>query len=178
MKDGIEGLKRFFYKHPNSRVHLRKLARRLDVSPGFVSEHITSLVDGGIVKESREGNVRVFTADTSNAEYRRNKRAFNLWEILNSDLVPRLEDHLHPDALILFGSYLKGADGGKSDVDIAVINGRREIPDLSDYEEEFERSIRLTQVDSLEEAEPEFLETLANGFVLSGYLEVGPFARD
>lgn len=177
MSGEFEEMERFFYKNPASEVHLRELAETIDVSPGFVSKHISSLLEKGIVAEKREGNMRIFSADTSSSRYRRSKRAFNIREILISDLVPHLENRLYPDALVLFGSYLKGTDKEDSDIDIAVVDGRKETPDLSAYEKKFERRIKLTHI-SPNKAEPEFLETLANGLVLSGYLEVSPPARD
>lgn len=170
-------MKRFFYKNPTSEVHLRELAEAIDVSPGFVSKHIPSLLEEEMVVEKREGNMRMFSADTSSSRYRRGKRAFNIREILVSDLVPDLENGLYPDALVLFGSYLRGTDKEDSDIDIAVVNGREEPPDLSVYEKKFERRIKLTRT-SPNKAEPEFIETLANGLVLSGYLEVSSPARD
>lgn len=177
MVRSIQELERLFYKNPNSGFHLRGLAEIIDASPGFVSKHIRSLLERDIVDEKREGNMRVFTAKTSSGEYRRNKRAFNIREVLTSDLVPYLENKLYPDAIVLFGSYLKGTDTEDSDIDIAVIGGRDKIPPLSEYEGEFDRKIKLT-LTALDEAEPEFIETLGNGLVLSGYLEVSQLARD
>lgn len=177
MKGKFREMERFFYKNPSSEIHLRELAKTIDVSPGFVSKHIHSLLETGIIDEKREGNMRIFSADTSNNRYRRSKRAFNIQEILTSDLIPYLENKLYPNALVLFGSYLKGGDMEDSDIDIAVVDGREKTPDLSDYEKKFERRIKLTQISS-KNMEPEFIETLANGLVLSGYLEVNQRARD
>lgn len=178
MEEGVEKIKRFFYKNPNSRIHLRRLARSIELSPAFVSTHIDGLVEGEIVKEEREGNMRIFFANTSSPKYRMNKKAYNLKEILTSDLVPFLEENMYPDCLVLFGSYLRAADTEESDIDIAVINGRDISLDLSDFEQNFERMIKLTMVDGLEEAESEFIETLINGLVLSGYLEVPQIEGD
>ncbi|KXB08306.1 hypothetical protein AKJ56_01540 [candidate division MSBL1 archaeon SCGC-AAA382N08] len=170
-------LERFFYKNPDLKTHLRGLAEKINTSPGFISKKIDSLIKKGIVKEKREGNMRTFSANTRNDKYRRSKRAFNIQEILTSDLIPQLENNLYPDGLILFGSYSKGTDTKNSDIDIAVLNGRKNTTDLSDYEEKMERSINLTYT-TLEKAEPEFIETLANGLVLTGYLEVPQNAQN
>lgn len=176
--NGVKKIKRFFYKNPNSNVHLRRLARSIELSPAFVSTHIDCLIEGGMVEEEKEGNMRIFSANTSSPKYRMNKRAHNLKEIFTSDLVPFLEENLYPDSLVLFGSYLRGTDAENSDIDIAVINGRDKSLDLSNFEEKFERKIKLTIIDDLEKAEAEFAETLINGLVLSGYLEVPQIARN
>lgn len=168
----LERMKRFFYKNPSQEVHVRDLAERIDCSAGFVSENIGSLVEEDVVKEKRKGNMRTFIAKTASTKYKERKKASNIQEILTSGLGEHLENKLYPDAIVLFGSYLKGTDTEDSDIDIAVINGRKQPPNLSSYEEIFERSISLTQIDSLEEAENNFVNTLANGLVLKGYLEV------
>lgn len=167
-----EKLERFFYKNPNSEPHLRELGRTLELSTGFVSEKISSLVEKGIVIQKQKGNMKIFAANTSSKDYIRHKKAYNLDEILTSDLIHEIENQLYPDVLVLFGSFLKGTDTVESDIDLAVINGREKNLDLSKYEKEFERSINLVQIISLEDSEDEFVNTLINGFVLSGYLEV------
>jgi len=170
--DKFERMERFFYKNPNVEVHLRGLAESLDCSPGFISKSIGSLVEENIVKEEKKGNMRTFTAKTSSTEYRNKKRGYNIEEVLTSGLPDYLENELYPDAIVLFGSYLKGMDTHDSDIDIAIINGREESLDLSSYEEDLERNVSLTKISSLDDAEPDFANTLANGLVLKGYLDV------
>ncbi|MFB6088236.1 MAG: nucleotidyltransferase domain-containing protein [Candidatus Aenigmatarchaeota archaeon] len=170
--DKFERIVRFFYKNPNKEIHVRGLAKSLDCSVGFISQNISSLVNDGIVEEDRKGNMKTFTARSTSSEYRKKKRAWNIGEILVSDLPEYLEGELYPDAIILFGSYLEGTDSEDSDIDLAIINGREKSLNLSSYEDKFERDINLTQIDSLNNSEKDFLNTLANGLVLKGYLEV------
>jgi len=170
--DKFQKMERFFYKNPNTEVHVRELAKKLDCSAGFVSQNINSLVEKGIVEKKRKGNMKTLTARTSSTEYRKRKRAFNIQEILTSGLPEHLENELYPDAIILFGSYLKGTDTEDSDIDLTIINGRKKSLDLFSHEDKFERSINLTQIENLDDAELDFVNTLANGFVLKGYLNV------
>jgi len=53
---------------------------------------------------------------------------------------------------------------------IAIVNGCDPDIDLSGYEEKLARRVTLHGVDR-EEADRNFVETLANGIVLRGYLE-------
>lgn len=170
--DKLQKMERFFYKNPSSEVHVRELAKKLGCSAGFVSENIGSLLEKDLVEEKQKGNMKTFTVKTSSTEYRKRKRAWNIREILTSELPEYLENELYPDAVVLFGSYLKGTDTQDSDIDLAIINGREKSLDLSAYEDKFERSINLTQIESLSDSEKDFVNTLANGFVLKGYLDV------
>jgi len=72
---------------------------------------------------------------------------------------------------VLFGSYSRGEDDEGSDIDLAVINGKEAAIDLSEYERELDREINVQET-RLEEAGENFKTTLANGIVLTGYLEV------
>jgi len=55
---------------------------------------------------------------------------------------------------------------------LAVIGGRDIEVNLSDFEEKLGREIQLTRVENLKEESAEFRNTLANGLILQGYLEV------
>ena len=165
-------LERFFYRNPDRSIHLRELSRELDVSTGYISGKIDQLIEQGIVNEKKKGNMRSFSAVTSNRRYRLSKKSFNINQILSSDLIRYIDENLYPDTTVLFGSYLEGTDNQESDIDLAVINARKKSLDLNSYETEFEREINITNIEKLEDCGKSFKNTLANGLVLSGYLKV------
>jgi len=168
----VSELEKFFYRNPSSKVHLRERSRELGMSTSYITENAEELIERGILQEERMGKMRVFSAATSSPAYRKSKKAFNLARIIESGLVERIEEELYPQAIVLFGSYLEGRDVEDSDIDIAVIGGREESINLSEFQEIFDREIHLNKLKSLENAEKEFKNTLVNGYVLSGYLEV------
>ena len=76
-----------------------------------------------------------------------------------------------PQSVILFGSYSNGTDTEKSDIDIAVISSKKEIPDFAKFESKMSRKINLHIIDIMKTPK-EFINSLANGVVLEGFVEM------
>ena len=91
-----------------------------------------------------------------------------------------MNEHYHnPKAIVLFGSYRKGEDISGSDIDIAI-----EKDDVKEY-----TTVRLNELLNLEKrldrkiqvhlfnrksVDVNLFNNIANGIVLSGFLEVKP----
>jgi len=71
----------------------------------------------------------------------------------------------------MFGSYEKGEDTEQSDVDIAVLSNRELKLKLQKFEKKLLRSISI-KILPRDKTQKEFWNTLANGSVLYGYLEL------
>ena len=99
------------------------------------------------------------------------KRAYNLVSLYDAGLVQVLQDFYEGAATVVFGSYSEGTDTSRSDVDIAVVTKNEKTPDLSKFEKKLGRRIKLMPI-SLESATTEFKNSLSNGIVVAGYLEV------
>ena len=102
------------------------------------------------------------------------KQILNLDNIYSSGLVDRLVEVYHaPDAIILFGSYSRGEDTEDSDIDIAVLTGRKQIDEsYAKQEKELKRKLSI-KIISPKNITKEFTLSLANGVILYGYLEIG-----
>ncbi|HKZ42808.1 MAG TPA: nucleotidyltransferase domain-containing protein, partial [Candidatus Hodarchaeales archaeon] len=72
-----------------------------------------------------------------------------------------------------FGSYTQGNDTEKSDIDLAIVTSLEKTPDLSKFEKVLMRKINILELD-ISKAKKEFLNNLANGIVLHGYLTLIP----
>lgn len=158
-----------FFEEPGARLSIRELSRRSGVSTRWVSETVSEMEDRDILEEERDGNMRKVSAGE---DFSRVKRVYNLDRLFESGLVEKLEEELYPDALVLFGSYERGEDRESSDIDLAVVNGREEEPGLEEFEEELDREINLVHLEESSEGDENFRNSLANGTVLSGFLEV------
>ena len=69
----------------------------------------------------------------------------------------------------MFGSYAKGEDTEQSDIDIAIITKDNARLELKPYESKLSRKINIIEID-LASSKKEFLNTIANGIVIDGYL--------
>ncbi len=160
-----------FFKSPEGYFHLRELERLTGLSMPGVRKIVDKLEKEGLLVSKRENVVKNYYVKR-NEKFISLKRAYNLNSISSTDLLKFLRDkYEEPEAIILFGSYSRGEDISKSDIDIAIITKKRKKPDLSKFEKKLNRKIRLYEI-TLKKAEKEFQNTLANGIVLYGYLKV------
>ena len=120
-----------------------------------------------IIKEKGMVITKVM-ANRENSDFTRLKRLHNLELIYTSSLINHLsESYNHPKAIILFGSFSRGEDIEKSDIDIAVITNKKLNLDLPKYENILKKVINLHEV-NLDKISEEFKANLLNGIVLDG----------
>ncbi|MBS3118764.1 nucleotidyltransferase domain-containing protein [Candidatus Woesearchaeota archaeon] len=172
--DKKEKLLQFFYTNPTKEIHLRGLARQLHLSAPWILKLSKILVDRNLIAvwKDKEKNLTLFKANRDNSEFTFAKRLNNLYRLKTSSILSYLEEQYgHPEAIILFGSYAKGEDWEESDIDLAVVTSRHLKLDLSFFEKYLNRKINLLELEK-EKIENGFWSTLANGIILSGYLEI------
>lgn len=164
-------LLKFVFLHPTGEYTVREIARKTGMSPTWISKISRELAKADLVTIKEETTSKKISAKKGQT-FIRKKRVFNLDSVYGSGVVDKLaEEYAHPDAIVLFGSYSKGEDTEKSDIDIAIISQRKKAEvSLKAYEKKLERQIHVVIV-SPEETTKEFGMTLANGVVLYGYLE-------
>ena len=95
------------------------------------------------------------------------------YSLYDSGLIDFLkEKYQFPETIIIFGSYSKGEDTEKSDIDIAVITRLEKNLDFSLFEKKLQRKINLLELKNLEKAKKEFINNLINGIVLDGVIQI------
>ena len=161
-----------FFRNPDTEIHIRGLADETDIPYSSVRNAVIELETQGLVRKRAESKMTFFSGNRRSDSFKQRKRRSNLRQLAESGVIDEIEDRFRPDAIVLFGSYLAGTDRSDSDIDIAVINGRTIEIDLSEYEDTLGRSIQLVEIPDSREESDEFRNTLANGYVLRGYLTV------
>ena len=148
----------------------RGIARILNVSPTAVAKALYLLDKENlvIVNKSKEMNLTSIQLNRDKAEF---KRVENLKLIYESGLLGFLEEKFPGSTIILFGSYSKGEDTIKSDIDIAIIGKEKKI-DLIKFDKLLERRIFLHFYPSLKEMKKELKENILNGIILFGGIEL------
>ena|SRR3989344_1017185 len=161
--------------HPTESFHLRGLARATNISPTWVSKTIKEFQRIGLVaitkdKEKNEVTIRPLHETSL---FKALKRVHMLYELYASGLIDYLAEKYHqPACIVFFGSAARGEDTEESDLDIAVITSRKGIVlSLQSYEKKLHRSITIKELHK-ETLTKEFKNTLANGIVVSGYLDM------
>ena len=100
------------------------------------------------------------------------KRTENLRILYDSGLNDVLEEKFPGDSILLFGSYSRGDDTIKSDIDIAVIGSKLKKIELEKYEKMLNREIRINFYGSFKDVNKELKENLLNGIVLVGGIKL------
>lgn len=155
------------------KLNKRQIAKLLKVSPTAVAKALHLLEKEELVKISKqERNISSVWLNRENRRTLLLKRVENLKMIYESGLLEFLEENFPGSAIILFGSYSRGDDVLKSDIDIAIIKAKEKSIDLSVFEKKLERKINLNFYSSFKDMHKEFRENLCNGIVLSGGVEL------
>ena len=163
----------FLCFNPTSSYTIRELSRRVKISPTWISKIVRELKKKQIVEIKEDAN-SLKVKSKRDVPFIRLKQILNLNNIYSSGLVDRLVEVYHaPDAIILFGSYSRGEDIEDSDIDIAVLTGRKQIDEsYAKQEKELKRKLSI-KIISPKNITKEFTLSLANGVILYGYLEIG-----
>ena len=167
-KSTIQEVLIIFFENPSREFHLRELSRILKLSmPTIISATDKLAKERLVIKEKGKVITKVM-ANRANIEFTRLKRLHNLELIYKSSLINHIsESYSQPKAIILFGSFSRGEDIEKSDIDIAVITNKKLNLDLLKYENIFKKPINLHEI-NLDKISKEFKANLLNGIVLEG----------
>ena len=159
------------FDFPLKSFSLRELSRKAKVSIRSVILCINKLENETVVKVEKHPNINLVSSN-NNEKFRELKLKYNLESLKKSGLIEKLSE-LTPDVIILFGSYSRGEDTPKSDIDIALIGTlSKNDTNLTSFEKKLKRKISIHKINNLKTEENEFKNTLANGKILKGYLNL------
>ena len=160
-----------FFKFPERKFHLRELERLTKLSLPAVKKISEKFEEEDLLESKKEKIVKNFYA-TRNQEFVQTKRLYNIRSLFSVGLIDYLKDvYEEPEAIVLFGSYSKGEDTSKSDIDIAIITPSIKELKISIFEKKLARKIKIYEI-QMNKTEKNFLNTLANGIMMSGYLTI------
>ncbi len=151
------------------------LARILNVSQPAIAKALPKLEKLEYIKMKKEEVGRwSIELNRESKKVIQKKRLINLEQIYKSGMVEFLEENFPGKTIVLFGSFSKGEDTEKSDIDIAIIGTSKKNLErqLTKFDKYFERIIFLHFFKNLREVDKELNENLCNGIVLAGGLEL------
>lgn len=167
-KSTIQKVLNLFFDNPSKEFHLREISRLLKLSMPTIIDTTDILSKEELVKKTKEKVVTKVQANRENVNFARFKRLYNLENIYKSGVIDYISDsYNHPKNIILFGSFSRGDDIEKSDIDIAVFTKKKIDLNLEKYEKFLRKHINIHEID-LDKVSKEFKANLANGIVLDG----------
>ncbi len=170
----------WFFSFPNREFSLNDLPKALKIAKTSANRAVTRLVKEGFLKVEVIGRVWRISCDQSHIYNYSKKISYNLMAIYESGLLEEVHRKIpNSRAVILFGSYRKGDDTEKSDIDIAV-----EIIGDNDLKIEplgvfpafgYRTNVTVNlHIFSRNQIDINLFSNIANGIVLEGFLEARP----
>lgn len=175
----------WFFSFPDIEVSLNDLSQQLRISKTTANKVVSQLEREGFLKKEVLGRIWRVSCNQSHPYNFTRKIAYNLSMVYESVIIKAIKATIpnirntNPVAIILFGSYRKGDDTEKSDIDIAV-----EVLDNEDIQiipfANFSRfgyraNVKVNiHIFSRNKIDLNLFANIANGIILEGFLEVKP----
>ena len=173
LKDIKTRLKEYFFLGPTAKLRVRQIERAINSPLHSVIRYTKELEKQGILKSSSLAGVTLYSADRTSATFLLEKRLYNLRSLFSSGLVTFLIQELSNPTIVLFGSYARGEDMEKSDIDLYIESAKKELPSLGKFEKKLQRKIQLFKYQHISKVEnKELANNIINGITLNGFLEV------
>lgn len=178
--EGYEKVMKWFFAYPAKEVSLNDLTRLVGISKTTANRIVTQLAREGFLKIQRLGKVWRISCDQRHQFNSTRKVSYNLELVYNAQIIRSILSGI-PNArsIILFGSYRKGDDTEKSDIDVAVeiLNDDEVrivtpgiIPRLG-----YRKNIKVNLlIFSRNNVDRNLFANIVNGIVLYGFLEAKP----
>lgn len=172
----------WFFSYPNKEMSLNNLVTNLKISKTTARKIVFSLVEDDFLVKEELGKVwRIFV----NKDHFYNKTIKICYHLENIYLnLPWIMQEIYknypnPLAIVLFGSYRKGDDNENSDVDIAIEiigNENSSLQELGVISQlGYRKNVKVNLYKfSRNKIDLNLFNSIANGIVLEGFLEVRP----
>lgn len=175
----------WFFSFPTQQTSLTNLSHNLDISKTTANRIVTLLEKEGFLVKDVLGKVWSISCNQQHIYNFSRKIAYNLTMVSESSLIQAIHDFMqnefkqNPRTIILFGSYRKGDDTEKSDIDIAIeILGNRsllihEFRIFSQFG--YRKNVKINlHIFTRNNIDLNLFSNIANGIVLEGFLEARP----
>lgn len=179
-KSAVQRVLSVLCRYPNKEFSLSDLAKEAGIAKANIGLILSRLQKEELIEITKLARIWRIKANQQNPYFIRRKILINLDIIFHSGIIDFLKEYYsYPKAIILFGSFRKGEDLTGSDIDIAIeteeIKDYRieRLKELSDLEKKFERKIQI-HLFNRKYVDINVFNNIANGIVLSGFLEVKP----
>jgi predicted nucleotidyltransferase len=149
---------------PTREFHLRKIARQTCVSPPYVKREIANLMALGLVLKRSQGNLTLFRLNRDSVIAEELKRIFLKTESFGRFMRDSLNEVGNIRFALIYGSFAKGEEAEKSDIDLLVVGDVDERRMMGIIEKVEERTAR--EVNYIAWTEDEFEKKVKEGIPL------------
>ncbi len=165
-----------FFEDPKKGFHIRELARILKINHTTIRKYLNIFVKRDLLVLEKDdlypSYKLVLSRETLNL-----KAYYNLEKLRKSGLIKELEKEYDFPIIVLFGSYSQAMDDLDSDIDICLISDINKELKIENYEKILNRKLNIHKFtkkawENLKDKNSGLVNSICNGIVLSGELEV------
>tara|TARA_Y100000310_G_scaffold342890_1_gene448080 strand:- start:418 stop:948 length:531 start_codon:yes stop_codon:yes gene_type:complete len=165
-----------FFENPNRDFYLREISRELKTNHTTVRKRLSKLLKENYIGHIPQKPFPKYRAIISR-KFLNLKLFYNLEKIRRSKIIEEIEKILDFPTVVLFGSYSKAEDDERSDIDLFILSESNKEVKVEKFETLLNRKVELfvydrKQFSKLKGRNPELINSIINGVVLSGQFEV------
>ena len=130
--------------NPTREFHLREISRQIHVSAPYVKREATNLMELGLVLKRSQGNLTLFRLNRDSVIAEDLKRIFFKTESFGRFIRDNLEEVGNIKFALIYGSFAKGEEVERSDIDLLIVgdvNERRMLDIMEKIEERTGREV-------------------------------------
>ena len=166
-------IQNYFFSHPTSKLRVRQIERQAKVALPSAIRYTKELEMEGILKSIIIADIKLYTADRTSKNFLIEKKTHNIKTILKSGIIESIITKYDNPTIILFGSYCRGEDIERSDIDIYIETPSNKKIDLKLFEKKMDRNIQLFLHKNIKSIKNKNLaNNIVNGVGLNGFIEV------
>ncbi len=172
-KSSMQAVLEVFFHFPTKEHTLKDVSSYIKIAHTSVKQNLQNLVKIGLIQQRIEKRGKrkfpAYKANRNNKLFIQYKRIYNLQLIMESEVIPYLEEKLMPKCIVMFGSFQRGEDTEESDVDLFV-ESRKDDIQLKQFEKKIGRKIEIHFKEHFTSYPKELKNNIINGIVLHGFL--------
>lgn len=132
-----------FFLQKGEKIHLKGLARRLNISPRTAQTYLYLYEKEGILYSENIGNIKLYGL-TDNFITKELKRAYMLF-IIKDTADSFIQNNKTMTSLAIYGSCADGSSDNKSDIDLIAISQKKDvdIKPLKQLESKINREVKI-----------------------------------
>ena len=166
-------IKEYFFNNPTKKLRVRQIERILKLPIPSVIRYCKELKEENILKTTKISNVTFYEANRSSKIFLLEKKLFNIKMLYKSGLMDFLKKELSNPPIIVFGSYSRGEDIEKSDIDLFIETPGKKKLNLKKFEKFFGKPIQIFESKSIRLIKNTHLaNNMVNGIILNNFLRV------
>ncbi len=160
-----------FVKEPLKIHYIKEIAKKINLAPTAVKLHLNRLQKQNLLFKKKGERFNGFVANRDNENFLFYKKIANLINLKESGILDFIVNSIYPQAIVLYGSYLKGEDVEASDIDLFILTQTEKLLELKKFETSLQRKIHIILDKNFKKLSKELKLEIINGLVLYGYLK-------